>query len=183
MTSRKQKLFINAYIASKFNATKAALKAGYSKKTAYSQGQRLLKNVEIQGKIEKRQAEILRELGVEEHAILTEFAKCAFINLSDLFDENGNLLPIKELPREVSAAIASIEVLRKKNEDGEYNDVVKIKLNDKLVALEKLGKNQGLFKEIFEGNIKTEGVIVMPAKLPVGEVFPKNNENKEDEKT
>lgn len=37
------------------NATAAAISAGYSKKTAYSQGQRLLKNVEIRTAIEKRQ--------------------------------------------------------------------------------------------------------------------------------
>ena len=37
------------------NATEAALAAGYSKKTAYSQGQRLLKNVEITKLIQQRE--------------------------------------------------------------------------------------------------------------------------------
>jgi len=37
------------------NATEAAIKAGYSKKTAYSQGQRLLKNVEVARAIEERE--------------------------------------------------------------------------------------------------------------------------------
>jgi phage terminase small subunit len=53
----KQQLFLNAYLANGSNATKAAITAGYSQKTAYSQGQRLLKNVEIQkalsGRIEE----------------------------------------------------------------------------------------------------------------------------------
>ncbi len=44
--NEKQKAFCE-YYASCFNATESAIKAGYSKKTAYSQGQRLLKNVEI----------------------------------------------------------------------------------------------------------------------------------------
>lgn len=46
MLTPKQQAFCDNYIVS-HNATEAAIKAGYSKKTAYSQGQRLLKNVEI----------------------------------------------------------------------------------------------------------------------------------------
>jgi len=48
----KQKLFVVAYVANP-NATKAAKTAGYSEKTAYSQGQRLLKNVEIRKAIDQ----------------------------------------------------------------------------------------------------------------------------------
>jgi phage terminase small subunit len=51
--SQKQKLFVESYLAGP-NATKAAIKAGYSEKTAASQGQRLLKNVEIQKAIHNR---------------------------------------------------------------------------------------------------------------------------------
>ena len=43
----KQVKFITEYTKD-FNATQAAIRAGYSPKTAYSQGQRLLKNAEIQ---------------------------------------------------------------------------------------------------------------------------------------
>ena len=46
----KQQIFIQEYLID-FNATRAAKSAGYSEKTAYSQGQRLLKNVEVQNKI------------------------------------------------------------------------------------------------------------------------------------
>ena len=53
MTER-QRRFADAYLASP-NATRAAEAAGYSKKTAYSQGQRLLKNAEIAAFIRERQ--------------------------------------------------------------------------------------------------------------------------------
>jgi phage terminase small subunit len=52
---KKQRLFVEAYLANP-NATQSAIKAGYSEKTAYSQGQRLLKNVEIAKLLEKRVA-------------------------------------------------------------------------------------------------------------------------------
>lgn len=48
----KQQRFVDAYDG---NATKAAIAAGYSEKTAYSAGQRLLKNVEIQTAIQERE--------------------------------------------------------------------------------------------------------------------------------
>ena len=49
----KMRAFVEAYCG---NATEAALEAGYSPKTAYSQGQRLLKNVEVKAAIAARQA-------------------------------------------------------------------------------------------------------------------------------
>jgi len=52
----RQQAFVEAYAG---NATTAALAAGYSPKTAYSQGQRLLKLVEVQGAIKAREAQRL----------------------------------------------------------------------------------------------------------------------------
>lgn len=50
LKNKKQELFCIEY-AKSLNATQSALKAGYSEKTAYSHGARLLKNVEIQNRI------------------------------------------------------------------------------------------------------------------------------------
>lgn len=55
-----QQAFADYYLKAS-NATEAAKKAGYSEKTAYSQGQRLLKNVEVKAYIEERLAEIKGE--------------------------------------------------------------------------------------------------------------------------
>lgn len=55
MLTEQKKRFARNYIANGGNATQAALKAGYSKKSAYSQGQRLLKDVEIKQILEKEQ--------------------------------------------------------------------------------------------------------------------------------
>lgn len=51
--TRKQQVFCQEYMANGYNATQAAIKAGYSKKTAYSIGQRLLKKVEIKAELER----------------------------------------------------------------------------------------------------------------------------------
>ena len=59
MLTLKQRKFVEAYAD---NATAAALAAGYSPKTAYSQGQRLLKNVDIITAIKKRETKALKPL-------------------------------------------------------------------------------------------------------------------------
>lgn len=53
MLTRKKQLFVESYLANP-NATEAAKKAGYSEKTAYSSGQRLLKDVEVRELVDKR---------------------------------------------------------------------------------------------------------------------------------
>ena len=53
----RQRAFVEAYAG---NATEAAVKAGYSEKSAYSQGQRLLKHAEIIRAIKERETERLR---------------------------------------------------------------------------------------------------------------------------
>ena len=51
--------FVEAYIANEGNATQAAKTAGYSAKTATSQGERLLRRDDVAALIEKRRAETL----------------------------------------------------------------------------------------------------------------------------
>ncbi len=58
--NERQRRFADEYIISR-NATQSAIKAGYSEKTAYSIGQRLLKNVEISEYIKKRTEELFDE--------------------------------------------------------------------------------------------------------------------------
>lgn len=53
--TEKQKRFCDEYLVD-LNATQAAIRAGYSEKTAYSQGQRMLKNVEVKTYIDEQMA-------------------------------------------------------------------------------------------------------------------------------
>ena len=65
----KQQLFVEEYLID-FNATQAAIRAGYSENTAYSQGPRLLDNVEIQMEIEKGKQKTLKKLEITREDIL-----------------------------------------------------------------------------------------------------------------
>lgn len=78
----KQRLFIKHYLIS-LNATDAAKKAGYSKKTAYSMGQRLLKDVEIKAEIDKVTKKIEDKLDVSYERQVKEIADMAFAKIGD----------------------------------------------------------------------------------------------------
>lgn len=74
--------FIREYISSG-NATEAAIKGGYSKKTAYSQGQRLLKNVEIMSEIKENQDRLQVEVEVKLKEVLLQIKKLAYYGESE----------------------------------------------------------------------------------------------------
>ena len=59
MTPRQEKFCVEYLI--NLNATQAAIRAGYSEKTAYSMGQRLLKNVEIKSRIKELQDKVFED--------------------------------------------------------------------------------------------------------------------------
>lgn len=65
----KQQRFCDEYLID-LNATQAAIRAGYSEKTAYSQGQRLLKKDEAKSYIEARMAEKEKELIADQDEVL-----------------------------------------------------------------------------------------------------------------
>lgn len=67
----RQKLFVSEYLVSR-NATQSAIKAGYSEKTAYSMGGRLLKKVEIQNLINKKLEKVIAKLDLTPEKILQD---------------------------------------------------------------------------------------------------------------
>jgi phage terminase small subunit len=77
VVNHRRKKFISEYLLCG-NATDAAMKAGYSKKTAYSQGQRLLKNVEIMESINESQERLQEETEVKLKEVVNQIKVLAF---------------------------------------------------------------------------------------------------------
>ena len=103
----KQQLFILEY-RKDLNATQAAIRAGYSKKTAANIGEENLRKPQIQAAIALATAAQLERADLSAARTLEEMRRLAFSNVQDLFDEVGDLKPIHTLTREQSACIASI---------------------------------------------------------------------------
>ena len=80
--TEKQKRFVYEYLID-LNATQAAIRAGYSPKTAYSMGQRLLKKVEIQAAIQEAMSERQKRTEITQDKVLEEIGKVAFHDAAD----------------------------------------------------------------------------------------------------
>lgn len=139
--TEKQKRFCEEYMID-LNATQAAIRAGYSPKTAQQQSTRLLSNVLVQNRIAQLQAEQSRRTGVSADRVVRELAKIAFVNAVDLIDPETASVKL-DASRDDLAAVQSVKV-KTFGEDGLEHEV---KLADKLRALELLGKHLGVFKE------------------------------------
>jgi len=142
--NEKNKLFADEYIKD-LHITNAAIRAGYSKKTAHVQGHELLKKPKIQAYIQERMNKRAERTEITQDKVLNEIAKMAFVNAKSLFDDNGHLKKINELPDDITAAISGIDVGEVRSNDSLTVVVKKIKFWDKRGSLELLGKHLKLF--------------------------------------
>ena len=161
----KQAQFVAEY-RKDMNATQAAIRAGYSRKTAASQGERLLRHVEIAVAVAEKTQQQLDKADLTAERTLEEMRRLAFSNVQDLFDEEGNLRPIHTLSREQAACIASLEVIVKNAQAGDgHQDIVhKVRVWDKTRTLEMLGKHFALLVD----RVKVEGDDALIAALQAG---------------
>lgn len=145
----KQSLFVKEYLVD-LNATKAAIRAGFSAKTAQEQSSRMLSNVIIQAAIQEEMNKRAEKVGITAERVLNEIAKMAFLDPRKLFDAEGKPLHITALDDDTAASIAGLDVVTTGNQDVGYADVLKIKLADKAKNLELLGRHLKLFTDKVE---------------------------------
>lgn len=144
----KQKRFVHEYMVD-LNATKAAIRSGYSKKTARSVGAENLTKPDIADTVAEAERSILEKIKMDSEETLRETAHIARSRAGALFDENGNLRPIHELDDATQAAIASVKVVTKPGKalpDGsrEVEYLHEIKFWDKNKALDRLHAHHAL---------------------------------------
>ena len=139
----KQQAFVDEYLID-LNATQAAIRAGYSAKTADQQGSRMLKNVKVQQAVSQAMAERSKRTGVNQDRVVQELARLAFVKMSDIVDSEGN---IKYDASEDD--LACIESFKNKSFDTDSGSGTEneIKIFSKLKALEMLGKHLGMWND------------------------------------
>ena len=139
MTS-KQTRFVHEYL-SDLNATRAAIRAGYSPKTARSIGSENLTKPDIQEALAKRKAEQLTRADVNAETVLVGLLRVAVCDPRQLFDQNGTLLAVKDWSEDLAGAVAGFDIPK----DGEG---IKIRFNDRVRALETLAKHLRLLSHL-----------------------------------
>jgi len=170
---KRRALFVEAYVTNGGNATQAAITAGFSEKTAYSAGGRLLKDVEIAAEIVRRRAEVIaaaeKITGITMERTLREVGRLAYSDVRKLLNEDGSLKAIHELDDDTAAAVASVEFDEIRSEGVVIGLTRKVKVFDKNSALEKAMKHFGLYEQDNEqvGRAIARAIVV-PAKAPPG---------------
>lgn len=138
----KQALFVQEYLVD-LNATRAAIRAGYSKKTACRIGGELLTKTCVAESIQKAQEERSKRVELSQDKVLEELARIAFSDPRAVvtWSEHGVVIKDSTTLTDDEAATVS-EVSRTETKDG---GTTRIKQYDKLKALELLGKHLGIF--------------------------------------
>ena len=152
----RQDIFVDEYLID-LNATQAAIRAGYSVKTADQQGSRLLANVKVQSKIAKEMAERSKRTGVNQDRVVLELAKMGFVNPADVIDlKTGEILP--DATDDDLACIQSVKV-KKTIKGKSVIEEREVKFYDKAKALEKLGQHLGMWNDKIDVNVAVPVVI------------------------
>lgn len=173
MLTPKKRRFINEYLID-LNAAQAAIRTGYSKRTARAAGARLLTDVDVAAGIKAAQAALAERTAITQDKVIRELAKIGFSDCRKLYDQFGNLKPIHELDDDAAAALAGIETEQKasrETDDDESDQVIlttvrKVKRWDKVRALELLGKQLGMFVEHVEHSGNLTCVFRDPTERP-----------------
>jgi phage terminase small subunit len=143
--TEKQRIFCERY-CTHWNATKAAIEAGYSEKTANEQGSQNLTKLSVREYIKFIKDNAFEFAGISALRNAQELAKVAYGSGADLREAWKDLKQWEELPDEVKATIAEVTTTTRTIlgfESVAELETVKIKQYDKLKALEMLNKMGG----------------------------------------
>ncbi len=138
----KQLKFVQEYLID-LNATQAALRAGYSQRTAQRIGSENLSKPLVAEAIAQAQAERAKRTEVKADRVLLELARIAYARITDVVDSGPDGLTLKQssdVPDDAAAAVAELRETR-----GRSGRNLRVRMHDKLRAIELLGKHLGLF--------------------------------------
>lgn len=142
----RRAIFVEAYIANGGNATDAAKTAGYSDKTAYSQGCRLLKHVEVAAAVTKRAKSLAKKYELTTDLVVKSIVQELTFDPANLYEAGGKLKDITELDEDTRMALASVEFEQLGSHDAPVF-VRKFKWAQRQGAREQAMKHLGMFKK------------------------------------
>lgn len=153
--TEKQQRFVDEYLID-LNATQAAIRAGYSVKTANEQGSQNLAKLSIQQAIAEKMAERSKRTGINQDRVVLELAKIALVKMTDIVDSQGR---IKSTATDDD--LACIESVKYKESESDTGSSVEreVKIASKLKALELLGKHLGMWNDKLDVNI-TQPIVI-----------------------
>lgn len=134
----KQTAFVQEYMID-LNATQAAIRAGYSAKTAGQIGEQNLKKLEIRLEIDSLMAKRSGRVALNSDDVLREVKRICSSDIRRIMNKDGTFKLPNELDDDTAAAVSSVKM----KPDGE----IEYRFWDKNASLEKAMKHLGEYKE------------------------------------
>ena len=138
--TKKQEVFCLEYLID-LNATQAAIRAGYSKETANRIASQNLLKLDIQRRIAELKKQRSNKLGINADYILKRLYEIDNLDVADIVDDKGEVLPINQWPESWRKTVNSIEVSAIKAGDEMIGYLKKVRWPDKIKNLELLGRH------------------------------------------
>lgn len=177
--TEKQRLFCLYYVKN-FNATQAAIKAGYAPNSAHVTGHDLLRNPKVAAEIKKLKGKMTEELFIDAMDVLNKYIKIAFADMTDFVEFGTKEEPVIKYGEQVYDANGNPVTIRKSYIDFKDSSQVdgsliceiktgkqgmSIKLEDRQKALDKLAEYFDLFPDKFKRRIEEEKLKIAKEKL------------------
>ncbi|MBA5855988.1 terminase small subunit [Morganella morganii] len=151
----KQEMFCREYLVD-LNATQAAIRAGYSDKTANRIAAQLLSKLDIGKRIQELKSERGERLAIDADYVLQRLVEIDQMDVADILLSNGEIKPIKDWPKVWRITLSGIDVTEVAGDAAGL--LKKIKWPDKVKNLELLGKHISV--QAFREQVKNEHNVV-----------------------
>lgn len=155
----RQRFFVLEYLKDR-NATQAYIRAGYAAEDADVSGPRLLGDAGVAREIAAGLARMALKVETKAEDVLKALVELSEVDIADAYDDQGMLLPLREMPVSVRKAIAGVETSELWGADGDggravVGEIRKVKFIERTKALEMLAKFHKLLIDRLE--VKVDG--------------------------
>lgn len=152
----KEEIFVRQFLATG-NATKSAITAGYSAATAGVTGSKLLKKAKVAAELANLREKLLSKLEITAEKVLEGLGELAFFDPRKMFNPDGSMKKVTEMDDATVHALAGMDVEKLfkhfgKGQAEEVGTITKVRLADRGLNLERLGRHFKLFTDKLEVN-------------------------------
>lgn len=161
----KQDMFCREYLID-LNATQAAIRAGYSVKTANRTAHENLSKPDIQSRIAELKTQRNDLVGINATYVLNRLVEIDQMDVLDILTSTGELKPVSHWPKVWRTTLSGLEVMEMASEGNTAALLKKIKWPDKVKNLELLGKHvrvQAFKEQVEQKVVATHSIMPVPS--------------------
>ncbi|HCJ7330187.1 terminase small subunit [Enterobacter hormaechei] len=171
----KQEMFCREYLID-LNATQAAIRAGYSAKTANRTASENLSKPDVKSRIAELKTQRNDLVGINATYVLNRLVEIDQMDVLDILNSTGELKPVAEWPKVWRTTLSGLDVMTVAGDGDTAGLLKKIKWPDKVKNLELLGKHIDVnaFKETIDHKSSDGTMTPQPTIIQLLPVEPKH---------